>query len=523
MTQNPTGQQLSKLDMMSDLSLRMRLVLIVLLLLVVALAVSGSATVAVLRGQLVQQVESELRSLPVDVVKNQNSLRAVDTIRYDLQFYQWADSDEVSWKRPPIWRSESSRRFELSEPDIRQLRGDPFEVKRSSVVMLQRGAGQSGRTVVESFQTVPSIGNVGHSWRVLIRAQKCGESLCADLVALPLDSVDSTISAMVRNLVLLALSVLAVCAAAGLIALRGAFSPLREVETVTAAFAAGDTSQRVAQRPPHTEVGRLGGAVNLMLEKIETTLEQREASEAKMRQFVADASHELRTPLVSVRGYAELYRQGAVQDDTSIARSFERIEQEAIRMGGLVEDMLLLARLDEQRPLQLERVNITAIARDLIQDGTTLAPDRAFRLIPQSNASGNEDIFAIVDEGRFRQVATNLVVNAVRHTPKGTPIDVQVLAEATDTVQLRVIDHGHGIPADQAEKIFERFFRSDDSRQRGEGGGSGLGLAIVASIVNAHHGHVNVTPTPGGGATFTVTIPHKPPGYTQSNSQDSFS
>lgn len=527
---NPTDRLPQNFSLIGDLSLRTKLVLIVMLLLVVALTISGSATVAVLRTQLLTQVDADLFNDSDSIIRRQaGGVTPDNSVRYprhDWQAFSWKSSRDVDFSAPARFHSMSLRQESLSEPDLAQLRVKPPKLSdNDSGEFGSKGWNLELNELQGLTQTVSSKEPDGPNWRVLVRFDNCllpqsgpRPGACAMVFSTPLDSVDGIADEMIRKLVILALTVLALCAAAGLFALRGAFAPLREVESVSAAFAAGDTSQRVVERPPHTEVGRLGGAINLMLEKIETTLAQREASEAKMRQFVADASHELRTPLVSVRGFAELYRQGAVQGEANISRAFSRIEDEARRMGGLVEDMLLLARLDEQRPMQFSQVNLTQIARDLVQDGYTLAPQRAFRLICADQAlSGQEltephedcDVYLTGDEARLRQVATNLVTNAIRHTPEGTAIDVAVHTDPSGGATFQVIDHGEGIPAEQAEKIFERFFRSDSSRQRQGGtGGSGLGLAIVSSIVHAHQGHVAVTETPGGGATFTVQFPN---------------
>jgi two-component system OmpR family sensor kinase len=230
-----------------------------------------------------------------------------------------------------------------------------------------------------------------------------------------------------------------------------------------------------------------------------------------MRRFVSDASHELRTPLATVRGYAELYRQGAVTDPADVAQAMRRIETEATRMAGLVDDLLTLARLDEQRPEQRAPVDLTVLAADAVQDARALAPGRSVTLTGSNGPI--EPAVVLGDEPRLRQLVTNLVVNALRHTPDGTPIELLIGTDAGPNPRsalLQVRDHGPGIAPEHARAVFERFFRSDASRQRGQGGGSGLGLAIVAAIVSAHGGQVGVTQTPGGGATFLVRLPLAP-------------
>jgi len=224
-----------------------------------------------------------------------------------------------------------------------------------------------------------------------------------------------------------------------------------------------------------------------------------------MRQFVADASHELRTPLAAVRGYAELYRQGAVTDPEDVTGTMRRIEDESIRMGGLVNDLLILTRLDRQRPLERGPVDLTVLAADAVQDARALDPTRQVRLV---GLSGDLEPTTIEgDEAKLRQVVTNLVGNAVNHTPEGTSIEIAVGSDTAGHARLEVRDHGGGVDPVKARKVFERFYRADPSRVRGHGGGNGLGLAIVAAIVSAHDGHVGVAATPGGGATFVVDLP----------------
>jgi two-component system OmpR family sensor kinase len=250
-----------------------------------------------------------------------------------------------------------------------------------------------------------------------------------------------------------------------------------------------------------------------MLAQIESAFRARAASEERTRRFAADASHELRTPLASIRGFAELYRQGAVPAE-DVPRTMRRIEDEARRMGGLVEDLLLLARLDARRPTRAEPVDLAVLAGDAVHDARGLAPDRSVRLVGLEASPGPVPAVVIGDEGHLRQVVTNLLANAVRHTPAGTPIEVAVGtsrdADGSARAVLEVRDHGPGLPAGEAERVFERFYRLDSSRQRSAGGGSGLGLSIVSAVTAAHGGTVTALQTPGGGATFRVALPLAP-------------
>jgi two-component system OmpR family sensor kinase len=278
--------------------------------------------------------------------------------------------------------------------------------------------------------------------------------------------------------------------------------PIHEMEETAGKIADGDLSQRVDIVDQNTEVGRLGIAFNQMLEQIENAFREKGESEERLRRFVADASHELRTPLTSIRGYAELFRRGAADRPEDLAKAMRRIEEEAGRMGVLVDDLLLLARLDQGRPLEEHPVDLTRITRDAVDDARTVAPNRPIDYSP------NGAIIVSGDEVRLRQVLANLMQNALRHTPPDTPVHVRVESGA-DSATIEVRDEGPGMSSDVAAHVFERFWRGDPSRQRASGG-AGLGLAIVAAIADAHGGHAEVESSPGNGATFRVVLPRTP-------------
>jgi two-component system OmpR family sensor kinase len=282
--------------------------------------------------------------------------------------------------------------------------------------------------------------------------------------------------------------------------------PLVEVEQTAAAIAAGELDRRIPQRDPRTEVGRLSLALNGMLAQIqravassESSAEQARTSEDRMRRFITDASHELRTPLTTIRGFAELYRQGAARD---VELLMNRIESESARMGLLVEDLLLLARLDAQRPLERNRVDLLALASDAVHDARSVAPSRDINM-EVFDGPGTPEVLG--DEARLRQVLSNLVANALQHTPESAAISVRVGTEADNAV-LQVCDEGPGMSGEDARRVFERFYRTDSSRARSSGG-TGLGLSIVDSLVYAHGGTVSVTTAPGKGCRFTVNLP----------------
>ncbi len=327
------------------------------------------------------------------------------------------------------------------------------------------------------------------------------------VVAVPLDEVDRTVARLQTIEVIVGAAVLLLLGLGGFFLVRRNLAPLVAVEQTAEAIAAGDLSLRVPESDPRTEVGSLSQSFNAMLGQIEaafaaqTTSEaEARASEQRMRRFVGDASHELRTPLTSIRGFAELYRQGALPAAADVDRAMARVEGEASRMGLLVEDLLLLARLDQQRPLDRSPVDLIELARDAVQDALAVDPERSVQL----EVSGDAPV-VLGDAPRLRQVFGNLVSNALTHTPSDAPVRVRVLSSGTEAV-VEVVDTGPGIPVEDRDRVFERFFRTDVSRTRASGG-SGLGLSIVAALVAAHGGAVEVADTPGGGATFRVRLP----------------
>jgi len=410
-------------------------------------------------------------------------------------------------------------------------------------------------------------------WRVLMQTFQFSNGATGTVVlAVDVSSVYTTIGQLASIDLLVSLVIVTLLAIVGVAVVRRSLRPLTDIEQTAGAIAAGDLSRRVPERDPRTEVGRLGRSLNVMLSQIETAFRARSRSEEsarrseeKMRQFVADASHELRTPLTAIRGFAEYYRQrggidvgsngGGQLAPADLDRIMRRVEQEASRMGILVEDMLLLARLDQQRPLEARPVDLLSLAADAVHDARVVAPSRSINLTVGSGAA----LLVIGDEVRLRQVIGNLMSNALSHTPDGTPIDVLIRSGNLDEAPpppppppsppsspelgvtpdagsepstdggtpagnqasaaapprrasqpaavLEVRDHGPGLTREQAEHVFERFYRADQARTSG---GTGLGLAIVTALVAAHGGATWVRSEPGDGATFSIALPLSP-------------
>jgi two-component system, OmpR family, sensor kinase len=380
--------------------------------------------------------------------------------------------------------------------------------------------------------TVPAQAG-GSAWRVLAQTRQYSGPIPGTvvtgtvIVGEDLGNINQTLGRLVSIDLIVGGLVVLVLAIIGVAVVRASMRPLAEIEQTAGAIAAGDLSRRVPDRDPRTEVGSLGRSLNIMLAHIEAAFSAQADSEAtarrsesRMRQFAADASHELRTPLTAIKGFAEYYRQrGGVAANGSegeltredLDRIMNRVETEATRMGVLVDDLLLLARIDQQRPLEQRPVDMLALAADAVQDASVIAPDRQVRL-----TVGHDTAFLVLgDEARLRQVVGNLMSNALTHTPDGTPIQVHVRSgvlhpdRRIPAVVLEVVDHGSGMSPDQAERVFERFYRADQARGR-QTGGTGLGLAIVSALVSAHGGTVAVDTEPGRGATFRVSLPLAP-------------
>jgi two-component system OmpR family sensor kinase len=468
-------------------SLRARLLAAVLALAAIGLLLVGGVTYAEQRSFLYDRVDQQLRSASAQIGP---ALERAMSGQTDGGF---EDSGGRGPGHGPDFGPPSGTYGEKRSADGRVLFGKVFSVNSTVTAKPALPADLP----LDHIITVKGQNGAGTRYRVL--AQRDPRDTTINVAAVPLRATDDNLE---RLLVVEALVIGAVLALLGVVSwlvVRVGLLPLDRMGHTAGAIAGGDLSHRVESTDPRTEVGRLGIALNAMLDRLERAFGEREASEDRLRQFLADASHELRTPLASIRGYAELYRMGAARQPADVEKGMRRIEEEAARMGALVEDLLTLARLDEVADAPHGRVDLAAIVRDAVDDGRATAPDREIR------ADTDGPAVVLGDADQLRQVLGNLLRNALVHTPAGTPVEVSVRRDADD-VELEVRDHGPGLPPGDPAALFERFWRSEGGRERGKGG-AGLGLAIVAAIVDAHGGQVEAGDAAGGGASFVVRLP----------------
>ncbi len=490
--------------------LRVKLVAALIGLLVLGLAITGAATWRSLNGYLLGRVDDTLAATAPEVAGG--LAPTLQRIGNDVTQLRCRASDDPGriTQPTPFFQSVSNGSGILTCM--------PTGTSDESAPRLPAwSVADAGRNGSAPF-TAQSVDG-SRSWRVQAAVVPGGGAVL--FVGTDLSEVSRTLNRLLLIEMVGGLLVLLLLAGAGYAVVRRSLRPLEEVEAAAHDIAAGDLTRRVPEQDPRTEVGRLSLAFNTMLGRIETAFREREESEAeareseeRMRRFVADASHELRTPLTSIRGFAELYRQGAVPNQADIARVMRRIEDQATRMGLLVEDLLMLARLDQQRPLDLQPVDLLTIASEAVHDAQALDPDRPVEL-RASSADGPPVVLG--DDTRLRQVVANLMSNALTHTSAGTPVTVTVDSADGQGV-ITVADEGPGMSADDAAHVFERFYRADSSRTRTGGtnganganggtGGTGLGLSIAAALVAAHSGTLTVETAPGEGATFTLRVP----------------
>lgn len=489
-------------DLWARTPLLARLVGISTVLLATGLAIAGATTTTLLSGYLIDQADEKLKSETstyyreqvVAIYQSSGSLDYLNQLPWGA--FDYALKAEIYDETGMVTPSPAVQQ-QYGMPNLSEVRTDDLTQTRLTTV---------GSTMR------------GSSWRVLVTpivSRTDGEEATVGWVmyAQPLGDVQNIVHRAALLLWSSALAILVIGVLVGTWAVRRSLRPLREIEDTAAMIAAGDLSRRVPPAPESTEVGRLGAALNGMLTQIEAAFDARTASEERMRRFVADASHELRTPLAAIRGYGELYRMGALTQQDQVDDTMRRIEQSATRMGGLVEDLLALARLDANRAGRADAVDLAVLTTDAAHDLRAIDPTREVRvgaLAGSAPGPGSGPLTVVRgDESRLRQVLANLIGNVVRHTPEGSPVELTV-GRLDDRVVIEVRDHGPGIAPEHARQVFERFYRVDASRTRegnGSGGGAGLGMAIVAAIVTAHRGEVEINQTPGGGATVRVALP----------------
>ena len=468
------------------LSLRGRLLIGVISLVAVGLLVSDVATYLTLRSSLVGRIDDELKSQST-----------VDTARAALLNYP------ICHGRGPGSGTtfDPGTITELIDTDGKVVAAcgvQAFGATASNAAPdLPKTLPNAGTDTPAPPYTVEGTGGVSQ-FRVTDWPENSfgGQFV---VFAIPLTPVQTTLSQLLLLESLIGLGVLGATALLALIIIRISLQPLQKMGGVAADIAAGDLSRRVAPATPKTEIGRLGLALNGMLSQIEAAFAERTESNQRLRRFIADASHELRTPLTSIRGYSEMLRRGANESPSDAELARRRIEEESVRMSTLVDDMLLIARLDQGRPLERKPVDLQTIATDAADDARAVAPQRSIILMAPSS------VVVEGDDLRLRQVVGNLVRNALVHTPQQTAIEIGVSTD-NGTGRMSVVDHGPGLQAKEMERIFEPFYRADPSRSR-DSGGAGLGLSIVSAVVSAHGGQVNVKETSGGGVTFEVELP----------------
>jgi two-component system OmpR family sensor kinase len=490
--------------LLTRLSLRARLLLGVVVLATVGLAVADLATYASLRSFLLNRVD---RTLQAGHVQLEHAVFGGDSRPRDLGGQGGGPGNGPGGDFGPP--AQGVDWYQLRTPSGEVIAGDflvsgggsPPKLQDEIHIPAESSGGSDPERV--AYFTVPSKnGSTSYRVRASIEPEQPGRIL---LIASSLDDVYTTLHRLLMIELLVTVAVLAAIAGVGLWVIRLGLRPLREIEATAATIAAGDLSQRVERAEPKTEVGRLGLSLNAMLAQIESAFKAREESERRLRRseqrlrrFVADASHELRTPLAAIRAYAELFGRGAAERPQDLARSMSGISRESERMSLLVEDLLLLARLDEGRPLAQEPVDLAQVVGEAVDAARIVDHDRPIDVAV-------EPATVIGDRDRLRQVVDNLFANVRSHTPPGTKVAVG-LHPVDGRVELSVSDTGPGLSEEQAAQVFERFYRIDGSRARASGG-VGLGLSIVAAVAEAHNGNAEARTTPGGGATFVVAIP----------------
>ena len=480
---------------LSNWSLRNRLILATLGLAAIAIAASDFAASNSLRTFLINQADSQLN----EVV--QTSMLRLDRAGIDSA-NQDGDGDENGFRplRPlgAVPTTTAVTLLDISGNVIGQIGGEfanSIDLNEFKKLTPEK---------VDSLNELPFTisGDDGETdIRAIARSLPSGEGTV--VISVALDSVDKTVAGLRGIFILISFIVLISIAIVARSLIKLTLKPLNQIEKTAAAIAEGDLSARLPEVNSRTEVGRLTGSLNTMLSRIEESFTIRTESENKLRRFVADASHELRTPLTAIRGFAELHRQGAVVGEEKTKELVSRIEKESIRMSSLVEDLLLLARLDQSRELTFDPVDINHLVKEAVASAQAAGPGYEITV-----SSTNDEVFVLGDSMRIHQAIANLLANARTHTPVGTKIAVNISQGDLET-KISISDNGPGLSEEDQKRVFERFFRADPSRVRVGGEGSGLGLAIVDAVMKAHGGRVEVNSKIGAGATFTIVFPQK--------------
>ena len=480
----------------SQWSLRNRLVLGVVILSTLGFITSGVVAQKQIESFLIHQIDDQLMNVASGALPRVNLAGIVDDDDFEERGGRNKRDDDDAPPTPlnQVPTSTSLTLLDGSGAVVAGIGGDLNTVSVRDYI-----AGYSPEEVAE-FEGEPfTINTEGENFRVL--ALPLPSSLGSVAIAQSLSDVDRTLSRLQWLFFLIGFVIVGLIALASRSVIKVGLKPLSDVEVTAAQIAAGDLSARLPDAKPNTEVGRLTTSLNTMLTRIEESFALRKNSEDKLRRFVADASHELRTPLTAIRGFAELHRQGAVTGEEETTQLLSRIEGESIRMGSLVEDLLLLARLDQAREMEHLPVDIAQVTRDAVASAQVAGADHPITL------SGDlDELYTLGDQHRIHQVVANLLANARTHTPVGTAIAVSI-TQNNDGVRIAVSDSGPGLSEEDQKRIFERFYRADSSRVRNDGEGSGLGLSIVDAVMKAHGGSVSVDSELGKGSTFTLFFP----------------
>jgi len=483
----------------SQWSLRNRLVLGVVILSTLGFTASGVVAQKQLQSFLVHQIDDQLFSVANGSLPRVNLAGIVDDHEYqERRSTRETDKDKVPLT--PLDRVPTTTSLTLLDANGAVVGGIGGDLNTVSVRDYISGYSP---TEVAAFKGRPfTVKTAGENFRVL--ALPLPSSLGSVAIAQSLNDVDRTLSRLQWLFFLIGFVIVGLIALASRTMIKVGLKPLSDVEDTAEQIAAGNLSARLPEVKANTEVGRLTTSLNTMLTRIEESFAIRKTSEDKLRRFVADASHELRTPLTAIRGFAELHRQGAVAGGDDTKQLLSRIEGESVRMGSLVEDLLLLARLDQAREMEHLPVDIAQVTRDAVASARVAGPDH-----PISLSGDIDELYTLGDQHRIHQVVANLLANARTHTPAGTAIDVSI-AQNDDGLRIAVRDNGPGLSDEDQKRIFERFYRADSSRVRIDGEGSGLGLSIVDAVMKAHGGSVSVASELGKGATFTLFFPQPP-------------